>query len=158
MITRDLRRSVLFMTYLGTSPQNPPLLAISEPSATTGGATYGFTLEVDRSKINNPKRRPIATTAVMCLVKVGPPIQALSAILYHSVTLKRQLKTRPNHEGFLLKFQRKRHQHCIQMQGVLHSPSQIPPPLLRPRPARAGEVFSGQITQFAKTLLETRPT
>ena len=80
MITRDLRRSVLFMTYSGTAPQNPPLLAISEPSATTGGATYGFTLEVDRSKINNPKRRPIATTAVMCLVKVGSPIQALDAI------------------------------------------------------------------------------
>ena len=68
------------MTYLGTAPQNPPLLAISEPSATIGGATYGFTLEVDRSKINNTKRRTIATTAVMCLVKVGSPIQALGAI------------------------------------------------------------------------------
>jgi hypothetical protein len=80
MIMRDLRRSVLFMTYLGTAPQNPPLLAISEPSATTGGATYGFTLEVDRSKINNPKRRPMAIIAVICLVKVGPLIQAQCAI------------------------------------------------------------------------------
>jgi hypothetical protein len=68
------------MTYLGITPQNPPVLASPEPSATTGGATYGFTLEVDRSKTNNPESRPIATTAVMCLVKAGSPIQALGAI------------------------------------------------------------------------------
>lgn len=83
----DARRSVLFTTYLGAAPQNPPVLAISEPSAKTGGATYGFTLEVDRSKINNPETRLIATTAVIRLVKADPPIQVMSVILYHSMIL-----------------------------------------------------------------------